>query len=483
MAKYDKLVAFIINNVGGKDNIESVTHCMTRLRFKLVDESKVNEKELIENKDILTAQTAGGKYQVVVGTKVGDIYEEMLIQLGQGNVQNKESNNDKKDSLLNRLTALITQIMLPALGVICAGGLISALKSILTVSSLIQATDGAAILLNAMANASLTFFPIILGYTSAKTFKMNPYIGMLLGAILVFPDLTSSMNSGDVLYTLFESSAFAMPVYKTFLGLPILFPANGYTSTVIPIIFSTFVTSKIEARLKGLLPQVTHSSLLGFFTVLIGSTLTFLLVGPTAVILDKAISVSLTFLFGKSYVITLAIIALIYQPLVIFGLHWPLLSIAVLNYMTLGYDFILATIFPAPFAHMGACLAVFLRTRSKKLKNISMSAFLSACFCIIEPSFYGVTLPVKKRFGYCMVAGFIGGLIIAVTSTVKYSVGSGITGFPTFIDPSTGSMKFMIIALVASLITFAIAFALTWITYRTGEDNYGDESNESPRRD
>ena len=161
MAKYENLVKFIIDNVGGKENVENVTHCLTRLRFKLNDDSKVNEEALKNNKDIITAQPSGGKYQVVIGTHVGDVYEELLTQLGGKNVTKEEVKED--GSLLNQFTSLITQIILPALGFLCASSLILALSNILTVAGLIQPGDGAQVLLNSMGNAALTFFPVALG--------------------------------------------------------------------------------------------------------------------------------------------------------------------------------------------------------------------------------------------------------------------------------------------------------------------------------
>lgn len=478
MAKYENLVKFIIDNVGGKENVENVTHCLTRLRFKLNDDSKVNEEALKNNKDIITAQPSGGKYQVVIGTHVGDVYEELLTQLGGKNVTKEEVKED--GSLLNQFTSLITQTMLPALGFLCASCLISALSNVLTVAGLIQPGDGAQILLNAMGNAALTFFPVALGYTSAKAFKMDPFMGMLLGCILVFPGITESINSGDVLYTLFEGTAFAMPVYKTFFGLPILFPATGYTSTVIPIIFATFFASKVEKFFKKILPAATRSMVLGFFTVGIGAVVTFLVVGPISVVLNNLISVAVSTLFGKSALLALVVITLIYQPLVIFGLHWPLITVGLINFAAVGSDIIIAAIFPASFAHLAACLAVYLRTKSQNLKNVALPAVVSAVFCIIEPSFYGVTLTVKKRFGFCMLAGLVGGVILGLTNSQMYAVTMGAVGFPAFINPATGSLTNMFICFAAIAVTMAIAFGLTWITYKPGEDGYEDDTEVSP---
>lgn len=478
MAKYEELVKFIIENIGGKENIDNVTHCLTRLRFKLKDETKVNEEALKNKKGIITAQPAGGKYQVVIGTHVGDVYEELLVHLGRQFIEQEEKT---EGNLLDRFTGMITQIILPALPALMASCMMSAIANILLVTGIIQNGDGAQILLNVIGNSCLTFFPIILGYTSAKAFKMNPFMGMLLGCCLVFPGITESINSGEALFTLFEGTVFAMPVYKTFLGIPIMFPSTGYTSTVVPIIFATFFASKIEKFFKKILPPATQQMLVGVFTLGLGAIVTFLVVGPISVMLNNAIAAAISFLFNKSALLALVVITLVYQPLVIFGLHWPLITVGLINFAAYGSDIIIASIFPASFAHLAACLAVYLRTKSPTMKSTALPAVISACFCIIEPSFYGVTLTVKKRFGYCMVAGLAGGLILGLTNSNMYAVTMGVLGFPAFINPGTGNVTGMYICFAAVAVTMIIAFALTWLTYKPGEDKMADDAEVTPR--
>lgn len=479
MAKYTELVEYIIDNVGGKDNVDNVTHCLTRLRFKLKDDSKVNEDALKNKKGIITAQSAGGKYQVVIGTHVGDVYEEVLSQLGGHFTETEEK---VEGNLLDKFTGLITQIILPALPALMASCMMSAIANILLVTGIIQNGDGAQVILNAIGNSALTFFPIILGYTSAKAFKMEPFMGMLLGCALVFPGITESINSGDPLFTLFEGSVLAMPVYKTFLGIPIMFPSTGYTSTVVPIIFATFFASKIEKFFKKVLPPATQQMLVGVFTLGLGAIVTFLVVGPISVILNNVIAAAISFLFNKSALLALVVITLVYQPLVIFGLHWPLITVGVINFAAQGSDVIIASIFPASFAHLAACLAVYLRTKSPTMKNISLPAVISACFCIIEPSFYGVTLTVKKRFGFCMLAGLVGGVILGLTNSHMYAITMGVLGFPAFINPVSGSVTGMYICFAAIAVTMAIAFGLTWLTYKPGEDKMDDDAEVTAPR-
>ena len=472
MAKYEQLAKFIVDNVGGKENIESINYCMTRLRIKLKDMNKANREALDNNKDIVSTQVAEGKLQVIIGTHVGDVYEDVMRVTG--GVASKAEEEEEKGNLLNRFASTITKIVVPSLGVLCACGIISGINSILLATGIIQTGDGTNLLLNAMGNACLTFFPVILGYTSAKAFNMDPFIGMVLGAILIFPGLTESINSGEPVMTLF-SGALAMPVYKKFLGIPIVFPSSGYSSTLIPIMLINFMAAKIERWLKDHMPAVMKQFMVPFGTVLIAGVLGVLIIGPISSFLSNLIALGLNFLIEKSRILAFAVNTLIYQPLVIFGLHWALITPGIIEFATNGCSLLVASIFPASFTHMGACLAAFFRTKSVKMKNIALPAFLSACFCIIEPSIYGVTLPVKKRFAFCMLGGLVGGLILALTNSPMYAISMGVTGFLGYVNPSTGSFSGVIWAIIACVVAFGITFLLTWITYKPGEDGKNED--------
>lgn len=473
MGKYEKLAAFIIDHVGGKDNIESANHCMTRLRIKLKDNSKADREALDSNKDIISTQVAEGKLQIIIGTQVGDVYEDFVRLTGAGESEEKE--DQKKGSFMNRFAALITKIVVPSLGVLCACGIIAGINSILLATGVITAGDGTNVLLSDLGSACLTFFPVILGYTSAVAFGMDPFVGMILGAFLIFPGIVDSINAGDPLFTAFEGTVFAMPVYKTFFGIPIIFPSTGYTSTVIPIMLVNFIASKIEKWFKNHLPAVTRQFMVPFLTILIAGILGVLLIGPISMILQNGLQAALNFLIEKSKILAFAIITLIYQPLVIFGLHWPLITLGIMEFAAGGSTLIVSSIFPASFTHMAACLAVFLRTKSTKMKNIALPAFLSACFCIIEPSIYGVTLPVKKRFGYCMAGGLVGGLILVLSNSPMYAISMGVTGFMAFVNPASKSFSGLIWCIIACLAAMAVTFALTWFSYKPGEDGKNED--------
>ena len=480
MRKYEKLASFIINNIGGKDNIVNITHCMTRLRIKLKDNDKVNIEELESNNNIISCQKAEGKLQVIIGTQVGEVYEEIIQQIGK--VKTNEGTSQEGNSLINRFAATITKIVVPALGVLCACGIIAGLNSVLIATGMIESESGTNILLNAMGNACLTFFPVILGYTSAVAFGMNPFVGMILGAVLIFPNISTDMNSGKVMFSIFANSPFKMDVFKTFFGLPIIFPATGYTSTLIPIMLINLCASKIEKFLDKQLPDVTKQFLAPFLTILIAGTVGVLVIGPISMIIQNGLQAGLSLLMDKSQILAFALITLIYQPLVIFGLHWPLITLGLMEFASTGSSLIVAAIFPASFTHMAACLAVFLRTKNIKMRNIAFPAFLSACFCIIEPSIYGVTLPVKKRFGFCMVGGLVGGLILALSNSPMFAISMGTTGIMSFVNPQGSGFAGLVWCVIACVAAMIITFVLTWITYRDEEDAGSEEDAKAIKK-
>lgn len=480
MRKYEKLASFIINNIGGKDNIVNITHCMTRLRIKLKDNDKVNIEELESNNNIISCQKAEGKLQVIIGTQVGEVYEEIIKQIGK--VKTNEGTSQEGNSLINRFAATITKIVVPALGVLCACGIIAGLNSVLIATGMIESGSGTNILLNAMGNACLTFFPVILGYTSAVAFGMNPFVGMILGAVLIFPNISTDMNSGKVMFSIFANSPFKMDVFKTFFGLPIIFPATGYTSTLIPIMLINLCASKIEKFLDKQLPDVTKQFLAPFLTILIAGTVGVLVIGPISMIIQNGLQAGLSLLMDKSQILAFALITLIYQPLVIFGLHWPLITLGSMEFASTGSSLIVAAIFPASFTHMAACLAVFLRTKNIKMRNIAFPAFLSACFCIIEPSIYGVTLPIKKRFGFCMVGGLVGGLILALSNSPMFAISMGTTGIMSFVNPQGSGFAGLVWCVIACVAAMIITFVLTWITYRDEEDAGSEEDAKAIKK-
>lgn len=480
MSKYHDLVQFIIHHIGGKDNISGVTHCMTRLRFTLIDPSIVEESKLLNHSEIITAQYSGSQYQIVIGTHVADVYQEVLKEVGSDNKVTNDEEQTEKKGLINRFIEIITKVITPTLGILIAASLVLGVQSLLTIANLTAPDRGESIILSALGNALFTFFPIILGYTSAKAFKSDGFIGMMIGATLVFPSLLADLTSGEPLYTLFNHTIFATPVFKTFFGLPIIFPENGYTSTVIPIILAMFFISKIEKKLNQVIPKVLRFTLVPLITLLIGIPTTILLFGPLANFTSSLISAAISALYSASPVITGFIVGLLYQPLVLLGLHWPVIALGINNLATQGYDYLMPMIYTVPFAQMAVVFAVYLRTKNKKEKSICISAIISTVFCIIEPAMYGVTLPVKKRYFISCIASAVGGVIIAAFGIPNYASTIGLFGIGGFINPKNADYSGFIIAVIATLATLVVGFVFGYLSYNDTKKNEPVEESNGP---
>lgn len=465
MKKYDDLVAFIIENVGTKTNIKDVNHCMTRLRFSLKEDNLVNEKVILAHPQVITAQFSGGQYQIVIGTHVSEVFDELIVPLGLEKKNATAFNEETEKGLINRFIAVITKVITPTLGVLIGTSLVLGILSLLTTFNLTDSSKGEYIILSALGNALFTFFPIVLGYTSAKAFKTDGYIGMIIGATLVFPSLLTDLTSGDALYTLFNHTFLATPVYKTFFGLPIIFPTNGYTSTVIPIILAMFFISKIERKLNEIIPKTLRFTLVPMITLIIGIPATILLFGPLANFASALITAVINLVYGFSPSIAGFVIGLFYQPLVLLGLHWPVVAIGINNLATQGFDNLLPMIYTVPFAQMAVTFAIYLRTKNKKEKSVCVSSIVSTVFCIIEPAMYGVTLPVKKRFYISCLSSAVGGFIIALFSVRNYASTIGLFGIGGFINPKNGDYSNFLIAVIATVATLVAGFVLGYLTY------------------
>lgn len=474
MEKYDELSNFIIKKVGGSENIIGLTHCMTRLRFTVKDFALIDEEALRNANGIATAQKAGGQYQVVIGTHVGEVYNTIIMKIGAKQIEESE-----KSGALNAMIQIITKVITPALGILMASGLIQGLLAILSFSGMVATDDGAYIILNAMGQSIFQFLPIILGYTASKAFKLDPMIGMIIGAALVFPNLVGGLASGEAITTLFSNSFLSTEIYKTFFGIPIMFPAMGYGSTVIPIIFIIYFAAKLHEFLKKRIPDSIGYTLVPFLTILISVPISILIIGPVTNVLSDLIALSVSAAFDFSPMIASIIVALVYQPLVILGLHWPLITIGMQNLASMGSDFILPTLFTASFAQLAVVAAVYVRTKKVKTKAICVPAMISALFCIIEPAIYGITLPVKKRFAFSMIGGAVGSVILTLFNTKMYATVVGIFGFVSFINPSENTLSGVVIAVAAVLVSMIVAFLFTYFTF---DEEATTEKNEDIKK-
>ena len=475
-SKYDGLARIIIQNVGGRDNIISLTHCITRLRFKLKDESKANTDILKATDGIVTVMEAAGQYQVVIGNHVADVYDvvcEHAHIVGDAPTASDDGGSEEKMSLGARLMDIISGVFQPCLFVLSAAGIIKGLLALWVFiagqSGIDVTTQGAYQIWYAIGDGFFYYFPIILGYTAAKKFKSNEFVGMALGVGLVYPNMVA-ITGGDVLGSVLAGTAFQMDYYTTFFGIPVIMPASGYTSSVVPIILAVALAAWIEKKLKKVIPTVVKAFLTPLFTLIIAMPLTYLVIGPVATVVCNAITLLFSAIYNLPVVgglVAGVFIGALWQVLVIFGLHWALVPLAILNYGTLGYDNVLSPYFCVSFAQSMAVLGIICKTKDKKLKDMAVPAFVSGMFGVTEPCIYGITLPKKKPFIISCIGGGIGGGIIGFAGVKSFSMGGlGLFGLPSYIDGANKSMYSLIWVCIGTLVAMAVSFILTFITYK-----------------
>lgn len=469
MWKYKQLAQDIIKNVGGKENINGLTHCITRLRFKLKDESIANDDVLKNMGDIVTVMKSGGQYQVVIGNHVEAVYKDVVEIIDLDNL-NTSSETKKSGNILDKGIDIISGIFQPVLGIMAACGMLKGLNALFVALGLYSATSGGYMVINAAGDALFTFLPLFLGYTSAKKFGLKPMLGLALGAAMCYPAIQgSSISAGaDAMYTLFKGTMFASPVYIDFFGLPII--SMDYTGTVVPIIFVVYFASKCEKLFNKFVPDLVKFFFVPMLTLLVTLPVALIVIGPIATFGSTLISEAVLSIRDFSPLLAGAIVGFSWQILVIFGLHWGFIPVYINNVMTLGYDNVMMPFFACTFATSAVVLAIFIKTKDKKLKEMAIPNFISGIFGVTEPAIYGMLLPLKKPFIISCIASGIGGAFYGFFNLRKFITGGmGIFELPAMIEPN-GGMGNLIVALSGMAISMVVAFVLTMILYKDKEE-------------
>lgn len=467
MGKYELLAKEIVKQIGGEDNVISLTHCITRLRFRLKDEKKANDDVLKGMDGIVTVMKSGGQYQVVIGNHVPAVYEEVMKLLPLEEQSTEEVGG--QGNVFNRMIDILSGIFQPILGIMAACGMIKGLNALFVALGLYTSTCGGHRMLDAIGDGLFFFLPIFLGYTAAKKFGLKPMLGLVIGAILCYPSLQTGMFSveGDPLYTLFVGSMFESKIYLDFFGIPII--GMDYTSTVIPVIFIVYFASKCERFFNRLIPDLVKFFFVPMLTLLVVIPVGFIIIGPIASFSSTIISESVMAVRNVSPMLAGAIVGLTWQILVIFGLHWGFIPVYINNIMTYGYDNVMMPFFACTFATSAVVLAIFFKTKDKKLKEMALPNFVSGIFGVTEPAIYSILLPLKKPFIISCIAGGIGGGFYGAFNFRKFMMGGmGIFEFPAMIEPD-GGMGNLMVAFAGVGITMVIAFVATLLLYQDKE--------------
>lgn len=448
--KYQELVSDILRYTGGCENIDCLVHCATRLRFKLIDNSKANAEALKKSSGVMTVVESGGQFQVVVGSHVNEVYREFCQTAGL----NDESETDIKQtrvklSLLENFIDIVSGIFTPFLGVLAACGILKGLIAVCEVAGYLNQSSGTWRILSSASDALFYFLPIVLGYTAGKKFGGTPFLTMVIGGALVHPVMIEALNT--------ESQGQT----GSFLGIPVIL--INYTSSVIPIICAAWFCCWLERQCNKVMPSMVKSFFTPLVCIMVTVPLTFIVIGPLATGLSELLAKG--YLLVYQYVPWLAggVLGAIWQVCVIFGLHWGFIPLIMSNMSVLGYDSMLVTLLPAVFGQVGAGLGVFLKTRDTRLKALASSGAISGLFGITEPVVYGVTLPGRRPFIFGCIGGAIGGAIIGFSQAKAYSF--GLISIFTFaqIIPPTGIDATVWGAIVGVAVSVTLSCVLTVI--------------------
>ena len=465
MSKYENLAKEILGNVGGKENINSLTHCVTRLRFRLKDESKANDEVLKNNPGVVTVMKSAGQYQVVIGNHVPLVYADVceLAGISNGTQQVEE---EAPQELFNKLIDIISGCFQPILGPLCAAGIIKGLNALLVfILGSSFSNSGTYMILNAIGDSIFNFLPIILGYTAAKKFNVNVIVGMIIGATLCYPTIQTDTLSaaGKAIGTL----PFIGAYYTKFIGIP--FVSGNYTSTVVPVICIVALAAQIQKIAKKFVPEMLQNFFVPFFVLIISLPIGLLVIGPVVSLLTTVLSNMFAGLYAFSPIVTAFVIGALWQCLVIFGLHWALVPMAMVNIGNLGYDTILPGMLGTTFAATGVLAAMYLKLKDENKKALAIPGVISAFCGVTEPAIYGFLLPEKTPFVFSCIGGAVGGAIMGTVAVKQYVIGGlGIFSVVNFISPK-GNATGMIVSLIAGAVSLVVGFILTMIFYKTND--------------
>ena len=446
---YQKLAQEILEKVGGKSNVNSLTHCATRLRFVLNDNGKANAEDIKAIKGVVGVANSGGQFQVIIGSDVAKVYQPIKDIVGAG--ENTQESTPQRP--LDKVLAIISGIFTPILPVITPAGMIKAVLSLLVVFKVVTTEDQNYQILNFIGDAGFYFLPVFLGATAAKQFKTNQYLGMLMGAILLHPTFTTMVaafkEGGDAI------SLFSIP-----------FTATTYSSTVIPIILSVWFMSYVEKFADKISPKAIKFFSVPLIVALVTSVVTFSLLGPAGAIIGQWLGDFFKWLESFGGWVVPTIVGIFSPFLVMTGTHYGLVSIGINNRMTLGYDTVAQPgMLASNVSQGGAALAIAFKTKDPDKRALASSAGITSVFGITEPALYGVTLQNRAALIGTMVSGGIVGFFLGIFNARNFSGGSpGLLTLSSYIGDNT--LKYFYTALIGLILAVVISFVITFILYK-----------------
>ncbi len=410
MAKdYNALADAVIANVGGEENVASFAHCVTRLRFKLNDDSKANKEALAKVPGVLKVLEAAGQLQVVIGQDVTEAYDAILAKYklnaaGEVAADAGEEKAEKKGKVdvAGGLADLVSGIFLPFMGAFMGAGLLKGVLVLLTTFNILPKDSTTYSILYAVADGTFYFLPMFLAYSAGKKFGGNPFITMAIAAAMLYPNFAALSSAENV----------------NFLGIPVTM--ISYSSTVLPIIVAAWLQSVLEKFLNARLPKVIRSIFVPLIVMVVVFVLVVLVVGPVTDIVGKAIAGAIKAALDFAPAIGGFLMAALWPVMIIFGVHWGMVPIVMNNHAVLGYDYILPLTVGTNFGIAAAVFAISLKSKKAETKELAGTAAVSAFVGgVTEPAIYGILMKCKKVFAAVLLANGIGGAICGVMHVTR----------------------------------------------------------------
>lgn len=471
---YAKIASLVIKNVGGKSNIKSVAHCATRLRFQLRDNSLRNEEAISDIEGVKGVFLTQSQFQIIFGSgTVNLVCAEVQKQLGTLEEKNDDK-DEEKGNPIQRFIKMLSDIFVPIIPAIVAGGLLMGLNNLLTsplihgqaVIALFPQWQGLASAINTFANAPFVFLPVLIGFSATKKFGGNPFLGAAMGMIMVHPDLLNAYQIG-----------IADPPMWNIFGFQIA--AIGYQGTVLPVLAVSWILANIEKRLRKVTPSWLDNLTTPLLSILVTSFLTFIFVGPVLREAGNLLAAGITWLYNTLGPVGGALFGFAYAPITMTGMHHSFIAIEtqlLADSVHTGGSFIFSTASMNNVAQGAAVLAVLLLTKNDKMKSICSASGISALLGITEPAMFGVTLKLKYPFYAAMTGSAVGSAYLAGTKTLAQALGAA--GLPGFISMKPDHYLNFAIGLILSM---SVSFALTFVFWK----KFGlekEENTEAPAK-
>lgn len=446
---YKSLAKTILNDIGGKENVISFTHCATRLRFNLKDDSKVDKKHLDQTSGVMGIVSKGGQFQVVIGSDVPNVYRE-LNMLGNFEGTDGEKNENDDRSSLSKVLDIVAGIFTPILPAITGAGILKAFMALLVAFGWIDKTSQTYSILVVFSDAAFYFLPFLIAYSAARKFKCNAVMAMSIAGILLHPDFVSMINN-------VKETGEAL----RFIGIPVT-PAT-YSSSVIPIILTVWLMSYVEPIADKISPKAVKFFTKPLITLVITGTVAITVLGPLGTIIGDGIAAGISFLDNYASWLVPLIIGAVSPFLVMTGTHYGLIPIGINNIATAGFDTIVGPgMLGSNIAQGGAAFAVALKTKNKLLRQEAYSSGITAVCGITEPALYGVNLKLKKPLIAVSIGGAAAGLYLGIMGVGRYTSGSpGLLALPGYIG--TEGFTNITHAIIGSAIALVVSFIATLI--------------------